>query len=501
MNISVQSPGQLPQADTLVIGYFHRQPADAHPLWSKIPTTAKSIIKRLLADKEFTGAWGTTRTIPLSSGRVKNILLYGWGAEGEVSLRKIRIAARRFSRLSHEQRWRSLVIDTISLGSLATAESLGQTAANLVLGDYEYHGPKAPPPGGWPSLQKVVLLSSVLLAAARVVVHESVVIAESVNACRSMANMPGGEMTPTTLAQQAVKLARAAKLTSRVLGQSAMAKLKMGAILGVAKGSTEEPKLIILEYHGGKKSAAPLAFVGKGVTFDSGGLSLKPEKAMLDMHMDMAGGAAVIAAITAVANLQLPINVVAVIPAVENMPSGSSFRPGDLLTSMSGKIIEVLNTDAEGRVILADGLTYVQKMYKPKVVIDVATLTGSAVVALGQRAIAAFTRHQSLEDAARQIGEASGDYTWPLPMWDEYEPEVFGTFGDVANVGKSRYGDAISGAMFLWQFIKKTPWVHLDIAPTMTPAEGDALAKGATGTGVRWMVEFARRMAGGEITI
>ena len=214
---------------------------------------------------------------------------------------------------------------------------------------------------------------------------------------------------------------------------------------------------------------------------------------MKDMHMDMSGAAAVISTLGLAGKLKLKKNIVGLIPAVENMPSGSSYRPGDVLKTMSGKTIEVLNTDAEGRIILADALSYAKK-YNPRLVVDVATLTGAALVALGQRASALFTKDEKLEKLFRELGEESGDYLWPLPLWDEYEDEIKGTFGDWANIGKNRYGGAITGAMFLYQFAKDFPWVHLDIAPRMTSIEGEYLAKGAAGAPVRLLIKVLERI-------
>jgi leucyl aminopeptidase len=205
--------------------------------------------------------------------------------------------------------------------------------------------------------------------------------------------------------------------------------------------------------------------------------------------MDMSGGAAVMSAIVLAAQMKLKKNIIALIPAAENMPSGGSYRPGDVLISLSGKTIEVMNTDAEGRVVLADALTYAER-YSPRLVVDVATLTGAAVVALGERASAIFSKDDALLLTVRNVGEAVGEYVWPLPLWDEYESDIKGTFGDWANDGKSRYGGAIQGAMFLYQFAKNYPWLHIDMAPRMTSVDGDHLAKGAAGEPVRLLVRL-----------
>jgi leucyl aminopeptidase len=264
-------------------------------------------------------------------------------------------------------------------------------------------------------------------------------------------------------------------------------------VLGVGRGSDEQPKFIILEYMSGRKGAKPIVLVGKGVTFDTGGINLKPETAMDDMKMDMSGGAAVLRAFSAAVRLGVKRNIVALVPAVENMPSGSSYRPGDIIRSMSGKTIEVDNTDAEGRIILADALTYA-KRYDPAFVVDVATLTGAALVALGQSASALFTADEEMERKFRDWGEESGDLVWPLPLWEEYGEDIKGTFGDIRNLGKTRWGGTITAATFLKQFADGYPWAHIDMASRMTAIEGEHLAKGAAGAPVRLLVRMLSDM-------
>jgi leucyl aminopeptidase len=294
------------------------------------------------------------------------------------------------------------------------------------------------------------------------------------------------------LATEAMSVAKRYKIKARVLDVAAMKRIGMGAVLGVAAGSIEKPKFIILEYLKGPKNQKPLVLAGKGVTFDSGGVNLKPDQHIYEMHMDMSGGAAVIHGMAAIARLKLHINVVGLIPAVENMPSGSSYRPGDQLKSMSGKTIEVLNTDAEGRIILADALTYGLR-YKPEIMIDLATLTGAAHVALGNYCSAIFSNDEKLQNDIIDIGKTSGDYLWPLPLWDEFLSEIKGTFGDLANTGiKDRYGGASHGAKFLEQFAGNTRFVHLDIAPRMTANDSEFLSKGASGVGVRLIAELGK---------
>jgi len=328
-----------------------------------------------------------------------------------------------------------------------------------------------------------------------------------------MANTPGGDMTPQVLARDAQNLAKGTSVKVTVLGEKEIAKEKMGAILGVSKGSSEKPRFIIMEYWGagkGKGGVAkksdnrrsgnaldehnPIVFVGKGITFDTGGLNLKPSDSVLDMHLDMSGGAAVIGAIVCAAKLKLKKNIIALIPAAENMVSGESYRPGDVLTTMSGKTVEVLNTDAEGRLVLADALTYAER-FNPKVVIDVATLTGASLVALGQHASAIMTPSLALQEALMRLGEESGDYVWPLPLWSEYKQHTKGTFADLANIPSSgaRYGGSINGGTFLSHFTEKYTWAHIDMAPRMTASPGDQLSKGATGEPMRLLITLVEQ--------
>jgi leucyl aminopeptidase len=298
-------------------------------------------------------------------------------------------------------------------------------------------------------------------------------------------------MTPQILAQSARNAVKGLLVKVTVLGEKEMEKNKMQAVLSVGRGSDEESKFIIMEYFGGPKSEKPIVLVGKGVTFDSGGLNLKPSGSMSGMNMDMSGGASVIHTMALVAKMKLKKNVVGLIPSVENFISGKSYRPGDVIRSMSGKTIEILNTDAEGRVILADALTYAQK-YNPELVVDIATLTGAACVALGERASAIFTEDDELSKTLETIGEKTGDYVWRLPMWEEYENEIKGSLGDWTNIHNkdSRYGGATYGAVFLHQFIKGYKWVHIDMAPRMTSMAGEYLASGALGTPVKLLYKL-----------
>jgi len=308
---------------------------------------------------------------------------------------------------------------------------------------------------------------------------------------KDLGNSPGNICTPQYLATQASKLAgKYPNLKATIYSEAQMRKMGMNSLLSVASGSTVPAKLIVLEYRGTKQQkSSPIALVGKGVTFDSGGISLKPGAAMDEMKYDMMGAASVLATLQAVAELKLPIHLVVVIPATENMPSGQATKPGDIVQSMSGQTIEILNTDAEGRLILCDALTFVQKQYKPKCIIDVATLTGAILVSLGKLLTGAFTNNDSLISQLKAAAENSNDKIWQMPMLDIYQSALKSNFADMANIG-DRYAGSITAACFLARFIENdTPWIHLDIAGTAWNS-GDA--KGATGRPVPLLLEFLK---------
>lgn len=411
----------------------------------------------------------------------------------KINRRKFILLVREVIALAKNSKIKKLTInfkDFVFPGLKMTGREIAEVIGReFEIANFEFIKYKTPGDDGWDFVEEVVVRNTP--NSIRKSFELGQIVGEEINKCRALSNTPGGEMTPRILSEEAREAIKGTEIKIKVLDKDEIAKIGMGGLIGVSQGSSEEPRFIILEYKNGGRGK-PIALIGKGVTFDTGGLNLKPDSAILEMHMDMSGGSAVIHTLVAAARLGLKKNIVGLIPAAENMPSGSSYRPGDILKSLSGKTIEVLNTDAEGRIILADALTYAKK-YKPSLVIDVATLTGAAVVALGQRASAILTNNKELEETFRNLGEMSGDYVWPLPLWEEYEEEIKGTFGDLANVQKSRYGGAIIGATFLHQFIKDHPWIHIDIAPRMTSIDGEYLAKGAIGAPMRLLIEFLKR--------
>jgi leucyl aminopeptidase len=276
------------------------------------------------------------------------------------------------------------------------------------------------------------------------------------------------------------------------MGEPFMKRLGMHALLSVARGSNEPPKLIAMEYNGGTKREKPVVLVGKGITFDSGGISIKPADRMEEMKSDMAGGSAVIGIMMAIADLRLPVNVVGIIPATENLPGGRAYKPGDVLQSMSGKTIEVISTDAEGRLILADAFAYADR-YNPKVLIDMATLTGACIIALGDLIVGMMGTDEELKGRIREASEATGEKVWELPLPEEYNELIKSDVADFRNTG-GRPGGAITAALFLQKFVGDYPWVHLDIAgPALLAKDRPYIPKGASGIGVRLMVEFLRK--------
>lgn len=325
------------------------------------------------------------------------------------------------------------------------------------------------------------------LPAGELGVREGEAIADGVNFAKDLGNMPANICTPTYLAEQAHGLAKQySRIKTAVLEEAQMEKLGMGALLAVSRGSREPAKLIVMEYMNGDKNDKPVVLVGKGITFDAGGISLKPGPAMDEMKYDMCGGASVFGALKAAARLQLPINLVAVVASSENLPDGDAVKPGDIVTTMSGQTVEILNTDAEGRLVLCDALTYVERNYKPAAVVDMATLTGACVVALGAHAAGLFSNNSPLSRALRDAGDQIGDRAWPLPLWEDYQSQLDSNFADFANIG-GREAGAITAASFLHRFTRKLRWAHLDIAGVAWKKGSD---KGATGRPVGLLTEF-----------
>lgn len=367
-------------------------------------------------------------------------------------------------------------------------------AENLALTTYEFTLYKTKPKK---KLLRDILLCGLESKEAMAGFERGTTVVDFINQARDIANTPGCDMTPTKLGEAARTLVKGTKATVKVFGEKELKTLKMGLLLAVGQGTKSETKLIIMEYWGAGKASKekPLVLVGKGITFDSGGLNVKPSGFMHDMHLDMSGGSAVLAAVACAAKLGIKKNIIALVPAAENAISDDAMRAGDIVTAMNGKTVEILHTDAEGRLVLADALTYSER-YAPRAILDVATLTGAALVALGQHASAIMTKNQALETILRELGEESGDLVWPLPLWDEYKQHLKSHRADISNIATnfSRFGGSIEGGTFLSHFAPKgVPWAHIDIAPRMDSIPSDKLGKGSTGEPVRLLVKFLER--------
>jgi leucyl aminopeptidase len=374
----------------------------------------------------------------------------------------------------------------VSAGAAAPDAALAEAlVAAVAEAAYVYRAtkPSAPPAGKLKTVSLLVEKAQAAAAEAGLVQGQG--IAAGVELARECANRPGNVCTPTYLAAEARKIAKAPRIKAEVLDRKACEKLGMGSFMAVAQGSAEPPKFIVLRYSGGAKTAAPVVLVGKGITFDTGGISLKPGAEMDEMKFDMGGAASVLGAFKALAELQPAVNVVGLIPATENMPGGKAVKPGDVVTSMSGQTIEILNTDAEGRLILCDALTYAER-FKPVAVVDIATLTGACVIALGHHRSGLFSADDALAEALLAAGERGGDLAWRMPVDAEYDEGLKSNFADMANIA-GRAGGAITAAMFLKRFAGKFRWAHLDIAGT---AWKSGAAKGATGRPVALLVHY-----------
>jgi leucyl aminopeptidase len=454
-------------------------------------------IRAALASGDFEGKAGQTLLLyPDRRVRAKRILLIGMGEAAKLDRDGLRQAAGRAVREAKSRRAGHVALAAPE-GSTDPA-SLQALAEGAVLAGYRFGDYRRNDENGAREVASVALLlpRGAALRPAREAAQVGVVVAESQNLARRLSDLPANALPPSELAAQVRRLGRELGLRVRVLDVPAMQRLGMGGILAVGGGSSHPPRMISLEYRPKTKTRGevrkPVCLVGKGITFDSGGISIKPSAGMDEMKHDMSGAAAVIGALRAAALLELPTPVVGVIGAAENMPSATAYRPGDVVTAMSGKTIEVLNTDAEGRVVLADALHYARTTWEPAAIIDLATLTGAMVVALGSWATGLFGSHTKLVDLVRAAGDATSERAWPMPLLEAHKEEIRSEIADIKNTGGRPAGSSTAAA-FLWQFVGDTPWVHLDIAGTAwTSKAGPIQRKGATGVGVRLLVELLR---------
>jgi leucyl aminopeptidase len=456
----------------------------------RVDQRARGALKAALGD--LSGKTGSTLLLRgLPNVAAERVLLVGLGAKSEFGEAAYRDAVRTAANALRELGAKDAALFLVDLK--ANGRPLSWNLRQAVLGVREafyrfdeLKQKKSPAP----SLEHVTLP---LPPAAQLTqaLAEAEATADGADLARTLGNLPSNICTPGYLAEQAKKLASQFKLQLDVLERKEMEKLGMGAFLAVTSASHEPPKLIVLRYNGGGKSAKPLALVGKGITFDTGGISLKPAGEMDEMKFDMSGAGSVLGAIRALAGMKAPLNVVGVIPTCENMPGGHAVKPGDVVTTLSGQTVEILNTDAEGRLILCDALTYAER-YKPDTVVDIATLTGACVIALGHVATGLFANDQKLAEEIKEAGDDAWDRVWQMPLWEDYQEQLRSNFADMANIG-GRPGGSITAASFLARFTRKQRWAHLDIAGT---AWRSGREKGSTGRPVPLLVRFALRHAG-----
>jgi leucyl aminopeptidase len=439
----------------------------------------------------------TLLVYPRNSG-ITRLAVVGVGTPVKLTPERLRRAATTAVRLAetHKAVEVTLLEPAAFAGSgpdhepASVAHALLEGAALAV---YRYDAYRTRDRKSSPPVSHIGLVTSATsrLPALQRVLKEVRTVVEGTWLARDLENAPGNEIYPETLAREAAAAGRRAGFSVKVFRTAKLRQLGMGGILGVSSGSVKAPRLVVMEYRRGRTTTAPVVLVGKGVTFDSGGISIKPSANMAEMKMDMSGAAAVIGAMQTIARMRLPVHVVGIVPASENMPSGSALRPGDIITHYNGLTTEVENTDAEGRLILADALSYAAR-FRPSLIIDLATLTGAVVVALGHVASGMMGNDQEAMDALKAAGERTGERVWQLPMFEEYEKLIRSDVADVKNLG-GRWAGAITGAMFLKQFVGDHRWVHLDIAGTAIMEEAfEYIPKGGSGVGVRLLVDFLR---------
>jgi leucyl aminopeptidase len=453
----------------------------------QLDNAADEAIQKTLSLGDFTGKIGETAWLP-GAGKAKRLLLLGIGKTADLDQDK----SRKVSAALNSALGKTKAKDALLHGAALAVENIDKhwllemLARNLTYNSYRYTETVNKPKPALSLTRLTVNMGNTMAAAkAQVSLDQGAQTGMGVNVARNLANLPGNICTPDYLAKEARKLARGNnKLTTKVLNEKQMKELGMGSLLSVTAGTDQPARLIIMEYKGGKTKEQPHVLVGKGITFDSGGISLKPGGKMDEMKFDMGGAAGVFGAMNTLCALELPVNVVAIVAAAENMPSGCATKPGDVVTSMSGKTIEVLNTDAEGRLVLCDALTYAER-YKPKAVIDLATLTGACVVALGAHASGLYANQDELAEELLAAGTESHDRAWRMPLWQDYHKQLSSNFADLANIGGPG-GGSITAACFLSQFAEKYPWAHLDIAG----AAWDSSPKGATGRPVALLTRY-----------
>ena len=497
MNVTVLR-GELAGLETplLAVPVFEGETVD--PAVAALDTALGGAIAAVRERGDLRGKEGESILLsPQGEAAALRVLLVGLGKADAVTAEKLRRAGGTAAKQAAKARAGRVTVALPST-ALSTADAARAITEGVVLGSYTFTELKSKSDDA-PAAELAELGLAIGADASEAEAAEGArvgsIVASAANFARNLGNLPGNVVTPTRLAEVAKDIADRFGMKLTVLGPKEMEAEGMGALLAVARGTDEEPRLIVLEHRGAAADERPLALVGKGLTFDAGGISIKPAAGMEDMKFDMCGGAGVLGAMHAIGELGVRANVVGVVPSSENLLGGKAMKPGDIFRAASGKTIEVVNTDAEGRLILADALHFV-KRYDPVAIVDAATLTGACVVALGHQASGAMGNDDALLDEVRAAGERSGERCWPLPMYDEYREQIRSDYADIKNSG-GRPAGTLTAAWFLREFVGDTPWVHLDVAGT---AYGDEklsyLTKGSTGVPTRLFVEWVLARAG-----
>jgi leucyl aminopeptidase len=449
---------------------------------------SKGALAKAIASASFSGRVGQVLPLLNISGvAASRVLVFGAGDGKALDAKAARQAGRAIAACANELSAADLAVFPLGDSALDAMTQMVLGVSDACYRYDETKGAASKAKAEKPSLKRVRFgMPEAVAKAAPEALRIAVATAHGIAYTKHLGNLPGNYCTPTRLGEEAKKLGKAHGLKVTVMDRKQIEKLGMGSFLSVTNGSDEPPRFIVMEYMGGKKGAAPTVFVGKGITFDTGGISIKPAPDMDHMKWDMSGAGTVFGLMRAVGEAKPKQNIVGIVAACENMPSGRATKPGDVFTSMSGQTIEVLNTDAEGRLILCDALTYSER-YKPRAVIDIATLTGACVIALGSVNAGLFSTSDSLADALIESGKKTNDRFWRMPLEEEYQEALNSNFADMANVG-GREGGAITAACFLWRFAKKFPWAHLDIAGVAY--KGSGKEKGANGRPVAALMNY-----------
>jgi leucyl aminopeptidase len=477
------------QTPLLVIGVFEGEQDFPHS--KELDSAVYSSIREMLENKEFRATFGSSIVVyTLGKGPMKKIMLLGLGKREKFTNESARICAGKATQKARELEIKEFSMLQFSNLDEGLVEAMTEGIALALYSFDKYKEAKVPAT----KIEEVTILINSDSLRFQSVAEKANLIVEAVNFARDIGNLPPNDCPPAHLASIAVSLAQDYGIKVRVMDRYELENMGMGGIVAVGKGSNNPPKLIVLEYTGASDlQQKPYLLVGKAVTFDTGGISIKPSEKMDEMKFDKCGGCTVLAVIRAVASMKLAVNVVGIVPSVENMPSATSYRPGDIIRMYNGKSVEVLNTDAEGRMILADALAYGIVTHSPKAVIDLATLTGAAVIALGANVAAVVGSNKQLIDRLRKLSDKTGEKMWELPLYDEYHEQIKSTYADIKNIG-GRPGGAITAAAFLSNFVNDVPWVHIDIAGTAWMQEGTHEKsynhKGASGFGVRTLVKL-----------